>query len=50
MQDPIIIEQWFDLYQLIKVQYNRLDKNIYIDKNGYIIDIARISKVIFAKY
>lgn len=35
----------------MKTKYGILEKNIYnIDKNGYIININRSSKVVFSKY
>ena len=36
---------------MIKTKHNILEKDIYnIDKNGYIMDIGRSSKVVFLKY
>ena len=51
VQNQDIIQDWFNLYQSIKVEYDIFDENIYnIDKNRYIMGIARSSKVIFSKY
>ncbi len=50
-QDPVIIQQWFDLYQSIKAKYVVLDEDIYnMDKNGYMMAIGGSSKVVFSKY
>ena len=47
-QDPVIIQQWFDLYQSIKAKHSILDRDIYnIDKNGYMMGIGGSSKVLF---
>ena len=37
------------MYQFTKAEYGIFDKDIYnIDENGYIIDIASSSKVLFS--
>ena len=50
-QDPEIIQQWFDLYRLIKTEYGMLDEDTYnIDKNGDMLGVGGSSKVVFSKY
>ena len=50
-QNRDIIQDWFNLYQSIKVEYGILDEDIYnMNENGYMIDIVGSSKVVFSKY
>ena len=44
-QDRFLAQNWFKLYQSIKVEYGILDEDTYnIDENGY------MTKVVFSKY
>ena len=45
------MQEQFNFYLFIKTQHGIYDDNIYnINKNSYMIGIARISKIVFSKY
>ena len=50
-QNRDIIQDWFELYKSIKVEFGILDKDTYnMNENEYMMGIAGSSKVVFSKY